>query len=72
MMGGGGIKSPPPLALNALFYGGKTDVIVMDFSKAFDKVPHKELLFKLSNYGIDKYTLRWYKISLITGSSVSS
>ena len=39
--------------------GGQTDVIVMDFSKAFDKVPHKELMFKLSNYGIDKYTLGW-------------
>lgn len=26
--------------------GGQSDVIVMDFSKAFDKVPHKELVFK--------------------------
>jgi retron-type reverse transcriptase len=39
--------------------GGQTDVIVMDFSKAFDKVPHKELIFNLSNYGIDHYTLGW-------------
>ena len=34
--------------------GGQTDVIVIDFSKALDKVPHKELLFKLLNYGLDK------------------
>ena len=24
----------------------QTDVIVMDFAKAFDKVPHKRLLYK--------------------------
>lgn len=33
-------------------------MIVMDFSKAFNKVFHKELLFKLTNYDIDKFTLR--------------
>ena len=41
--------------------GGQTDIIVMDFSKAFDKVPHNELLLKLSNYGVDTYTLNWIK-----------
>ena len=41
--------------------GGQTDVIVMDFSKAFDKVPHQELLYKLSNYGINIVTLSWLK-----------
>ena len=30
----------------------KTDVIIMDFSKAFDKVAHKRLLSKLAHYGI--------------------
>ena len=34
-------------------------MIMMDFSKAFNKVFHKELLFKLTNYyEIDKFTLR--------------
>ena len=33
----------------------------MDFSKAFDKVPHQELLYKLSNYGINSVTLTWEK-----------
>ena len=41
--------------------GGQTDVIVMDFSKAFDKVPHNGLLYKLLNCGIDDITLQWSK-----------
>ena len=30
----------------------QTDVIIMDFAKAFDKVLHKRLLYKLDYYGI--------------------
>jgi len=41
--------------------GGQTDVIVMDFSKAFDKVPHDGLLCKLLKCGIDDITLQWLK-----------
>ena len=40
---------------------GQTDVIVMDFSKAFDKVPHNGLLYKLFKSGIDNITLQWLK-----------
>ena len=32
---------------------GQTDIIVMDFSKAFDKVDHKRLLLKLYRFGIN-------------------
>ena len=34
---------------------------VMDVSKAFDKVPHNGLLYKLFKSGIDNITLQWLK-----------
>ena len=37
----------------------QTDVIIMDFAKAFDKVPHKRLLYKLHHYGIRGSTHNW-------------
>ena len=39
--------------------GGQTDTILLDFSKAFDKVPHRRLLLKLNFLGIRGLTLRW-------------
>jgi len=35
------------------------DVILLDFAKAFDKVPHKRLLHKLCHYGVRGKTLQW-------------
>ena len=35
------------------------DVIYLDFQKAFDKVPHKRLLFKLKSHGVQGNVLRW-------------
>ena len=56
----------------------QTDLIIMDFAKAFDKVPHRRLLHKLDHYGekrvhpqVDQLmalwahstdTIRWSKI----------
>lgn len=35
------------------------DAIVLDFSKAFDKVGHKRLIHKLHHYGITGKTQSW-------------
>ena len=37
----------------------QADLIIMDFSKAFDSVPHQRLLMKLDNIGIRGNTLKW-------------
>ena len=37
----------------------QTDVIIMDFAKAFDKVPHRRLLYKLDYYWIRGSTHKW-------------
>ena len=44
--------------------GAQTDVIVMDFSKAFDKVSHTKLIDKLHHYGIQGKTNSWVKAFL--------
>ena len=36
-----------------------TDIIVMDFAKAFDKLPHRRLFYKLDYYGIRGSTHKW-------------
>jgi len=38
---------------------------ILDFSKAFDTVPHRRLLGKLSHYGIQGPVLRWIESFLI-------
>ena len=44
--------------------GKQTDLILLDFSKAFDKVAHEKLLLKLHQYGIRGNTLNWIKAFL--------
>ena len=46
--------------------GKPSDVAVMDFAKAFDKVSHTRLLHKLHIYGIDPETCGWSR-SFICG-----
>ena len=41
--------------------GGSLDVIYMDFMKAFDKVPHRRLIYKVGKYGIKGKVLDWIK-----------
>ena len=42
--------------------GKQTDCLIMDFSKAFDKVSHSLLTHKLDDYGIRGKTNRWIHI----------
>ena len=48
-------------ALNA---GESCDVINLDFAKAFDKVSHNQLLFKLWRLGITGNTWKWFECYL--------
>ena len=44
--------------------GGSVDIIYMDFMKAFDSVPHRRLLAKLSAYGIQGKVFDWVQAFL--------
>ena len=44
--------------------GNQTDVLLLDFSKAFDKVSHSKLLWKLYQYGIRGKVLSWIQAFL--------
>ncbi len=39
--------------------GDSYDILYLDFSKAFDKVPHQRLLRKVRAHGIDGKVLGW-------------
>ena len=39
--------------------GSPVDVLYLDFSKAFDKVPHKRLVNKVKAHGIGNTIWRW-------------
>ncbi|KAF7236618.1 cGMP-dependent 3',5'-cyclic phosphodiesterase [Varanus komodoensis] len=44
--------------------GDAGDVVYLDFSKAFDKVPHDILVEKLRSFGIHQSTVRWIRACL--------
>ena len=37
----------------------QVDAVLLDFAKAFDKVPHRRLILKLRHYGLTGPTLHW-------------
>ena len=39
--------------------GGQTDVVIMGFAKAFDKISYQHLIGKLHRYGIQGSTHAW-------------
>ena len=45
--------------VDAISRGNVTDVVYLDFQKAFDTVPHKRLMVKLQAYGISGDILNW-------------
>ena len=45
--------------LKAMDSKKQVDLVLLDFCKAFDKVPHKRLLSKLKNYGIQGNIGKW-------------
>ena len=57
--------TPPPLQVKWSFpnmdKNYQTDMIVLDFAKAFDKVNHPRLLHKLEHYGIHGNNKNWIK-----------
>ena len=38
-----------------------TDIVFLDFTKAFDSLPHERLLLKLKGYGIEGNLLHWFR-----------
>ena len=44
--------------------GKQTDITLLDFSKAFDKVNHSKLLWKLHGYGILWHVFEWIRAFL--------
>ena len=48
--------------------GHRLDVLFVDFSKAFDRVPYKYLLSKLYAYGIISKVLNWLRDFLVRSS----
>ena len=46
---------------DSLCYGDEIDAIKVDFSKAFDLVPHGRLLTKIANSGVDCKVVVWIR-----------
>ena len=50
---------------DSLDNGDKIDAIIVDFSKAFDLVPHSRLLTKIANSGVDSKVVVWKREFLL-------
>ena len=51
--------------INAIEEGNRIDAIVLDFSKAFDKVDHERLLVKVQHCGVSGNLLSWVESWLV-------
>jgi len=50
---------------DSLDNGERIDAIIIDFSKAFDLVPHGQLLTKIANSGVDSRVVVWRREFLL-------
>ena len=50
---------------DSLDEGVRTDAIIIDFSEAFDLVPHDRLLTKIAATGVDMMVVEWVKEFLL-------
>jgi hypothetical protein len=50
---------------DSLDNGNRTDATIIDFSKAFDLVPHGRLLTKIANSGVDSRVVVWVREFLL-------
>ena len=53
-----------------LKFNKQVNLAILDFSKAFDEVPHQRLLMKLEHYGIRGSLQEWFKSFLTDRSQV--
>ena len=58
--------------IETIVTGGVVGTIYFDFAKAFDTVPHRRLLGKLTCYGISGNIINWIKAFLLGRSQVCS
>ena len=67
-----GLEQKPTIhdLANSLDNGKSVHAVILDFAKAFDKVPHRRLLAKLQYYGIQGKLLCWFE-SFLTQRSQS-
>lgn len=52
------------MVADAMVAGGQVDTVYTDFAKAFDKVDHDKMLFKLRTFGIPENLVQWFSTYL--------
>ena len=56
--------------LTNMHIGHQTDIIIIDFARAFDKVNHNKLIYKLKAHRVDVLTVEWMEAFLSSRSQV--
>ena len=56
--------------LTNMHIGHQTDIIILDFAKAFDKVNHNKLIHKLKAHRVDMLTVEWIEAFLSNRSQI--